>query len=542
MARITIYDTTLRDGSQGEGVNFSLQDKLLITRRLDELGVDFIEGGYPLSNPKDFEYFQEVRQLPLRHARVAAFGMTRRKNIAPADDTCLKALLDSQAPVVTIVGKSWDLHVREVLGTTLEENLRMIADSVAHCKAAGREVFYDAEHFFDGFRHNPEYALRTLKAAQAVGASVIILCDTNGGSLPDAIGDAVARVRQALRVDLGIHCHNDCDVAVANTLAAVGRGATQVQGTVNGIGERCGNVDLVSVIANLALKLGHEVLCPGSLARLTEVSRYVYEVANMNFRPNQPFVGASAFAHKGGMHVHGVARNPASYEHIDPEAVGNERRILLSELSGQSNILAKTTRYDITHDRTLMAKILGRVQDLEHEGYEFEAAEASFDLLVKKTAGLYRPKFERLAYRVNVEADAEGRPVTEATVKVRAGDQVMHTASEGDGPVNALDGALRKALLPSYPNLADMHLVDYKVRVVNAPAETAARVRVVIEWRDADAVWGTVGVSENIIEASWLALVDSFEYKLFKDEENEPPRHRGTDKEVLTTDHTDGHG
>jgi 2-isopropylmalate synthase len=519
MAHITIYDTTLRDGSQGEGVNFSLPDKLHITRRLDELGVDFIEGGYPLSNPKDFEYFQEVRHLPLKNARVAAFGMTRRKGVRAADDTCLKALLDSQASLITLVGKSWDLHVREVLGTTLEENLLMIADSVAHCRAAGRNVFYDAEHFFDGYRHNPDYALRTLRAAQDAGAQVVILCDTNGGNLPETIAAAVAQVRRALTVEIGIHCHNDCDVAVANTLAAVGQGATQVQGTINGIGERCGNVDLVSVIANLTLKQGHEVLRPGSLAHLTEVSRYVYEVANMNFRPGQPFVGTSAFAHKGGMHVHGVARNPASYEHIDPAAVGNERRILLSELSGQSNILAKTTKYEITHDRALMVKILNRVQDLEHEGYEFEAAEASFDLLVKKAAGLYQPKFERLAYRVNVENRGEGSSVTEAAVKVRAGETVMHTVSEGDGPVNALDGAMRKALLPLYPRLAEMHLEDYKVRVVNARAETAARVRVVIEWRDGEAVWGTVGVSENIIEASWLALRDAVEYKLFKDEE-----------------------
>jgi 2-isopropylmalate synthase len=519
MARINIYDTTLRDGSQGEGVNFSLQDKLLLTRRLDELGVDFIEGGYPLSNPKDAEYFQEVCRLPLGHARIVAFGMTRRKGVRPADDVCLKALLDSQAPVVTLVGKTWDLHVREVLGTSLDENLRMIADSVAFCRKEGREVFYDAEHFFDGFRHNPEYALQTLRAAQDAGASVVVLCDTNGGTLPDEVAAAVKQVRRTLRADIGIHCHNDCDVAVANTLTAVAQGATQVQGTVNGIGERCGNVDLVSVIANLALKRGHDVLLPGSLPRLTEVSRYVYEVANMNFRANQPFVGSSAFAHKGGMHTHAVARNTASYEHIDPAAVGNERRILVSELSGQSTILAKTTRYALNTDRALMAKILGQVQDLEHAGYEFEAAEASFDLLVKRAAGLYRPKFERLAYRVNVEADAGGRPVTEGTVKVRVGDQVQHTVSEGDGPVNALDGALRKALLPVCPRLVEMQLVDYKVRVVNARAGTAARVRVVIESRDAADVWGTVGVSENIIEASWLALVDSFEYKLFKDEE-----------------------
>ena len=301
MRRVQIYDTTLRDGSQGEGVNFSLRDKLNITQRLDDLGIDFIEGGYPLSNPKDFEYFQEVRKLPLKHAKVAAFGMTRRKGVAPADDTCLKALIDARTPLVTIVGKTWDLQVREVLGTTLEENLRMIADSVAYCRSQGREVFYDAEHFFDGYKHNAEYALQTLNAAQNAGASVVILCDTNGGTLPEEIASAVETARKSLRVEIGIHCHNDCDVAVANTLAAVARGATQVQGTINGIGERCGNVDLVSVIANLALKRGRDVLRPGSLARLTEVSRYVYETANMNFRSDQPVVGASAFAHKGGM-------------------------------------------------------------------------------------------------------------------------------------------------------------------------------------------------------------------------------------------------
>ncbi|HEY7158389.1 MAG TPA: citramalate synthase [Gemmataceae bacterium] len=522
MTRIHIYDTTLRDGSQGEGVNFSLQDKLSITRRLDELGVDFIEGGYPLSNPKDFEYFQEVRKIPLRHARIAAFGMTRRKGVSPAEDTCLKALLDTETPIVTIVGKTWDLHVHEVLGTTLEENLRMIADSVAYCREAGREVFYDAEHFFDGFRHNSEYALQTLRAAQDAGAAVVILCDTNGGTLPDDIAAAVEAVRRALRVDLGIHCHNDCDVAVANTLAAVAKGATQVQGTINGIGERCGNADLVSVLSNLALKRGHDVLLPGSLPKLTEVSRYVWETANMNFRSNQPFVGASAFAHKGGMHTHAVARNAASYEHIDPAAVGNERRILVSELSGQSTILTKTMKYQLMHDRPLMQKILTRVQDLENEGYEFEAAEASFDLLVKKVAGLYQPLFERLNYHVNIEAGPDGKPITEATVKVRVQDQIMHTVSEGDGPVNALYEALSKALLPFYPRLAVMHLVDYKVRVVNARAETAARVRVVIEWRDGEDVWGTVGVSENVVEASWLALVDATEYKLFKDHEAKP--------------------
>jgi 2-isopropylmalate synthase len=529
MTRIFIYDTTLRDGSQGEGVNFSLQDKLNITARLDDLGIDFIEGGYPLSNPKDAEYFREVRKLPLRHARIAAFGMTRRKGVRAEDDTCITALLEARTPVITLVGKTWDLHVREILSTTLDENLSMISDSVACCKAAGREVFYDAEHFFDGYRHNAEYAIRTLRAAQDAGARVLVLCDTNGGTLPEEITEIVTAVRQELRAELGIHCHNDSDVGVANTLAGVRCGATQVQGTINGIGERCGNADLVSVIANLALKRGHDMLRPDSLRRLTEVSRYVYETANMNFRSTQPFVGASAFAHKGGMHTHAVARVSASYEHIDPSAVGNERRILVSELSGQSTILTKTAKYQIANDRVLMRLILEQVQNLENEGYEFEAAEASFDLLVKKAAGMYVPRFQRLAYRVNIETGSDGRPVTEATVKVRAAlssgaggageDQVLHTVSEGDGPVNALDGALRKALLPLHPRLAEMHLMDYKVRVVNARAETAARVRVVIEWRDGDSVWGTVGVSENVIEASWLALVDAVEYKLFKDEE-----------------------
>ncbi len=521
MARIQIYDTTLRDGSQGEGVSFSLQDKLLLTKRLDELGVDFVEGGYPLSNPKDADYFREVKKLALKHAKVAAFGMTRRKDTPPERDTCLKALLESEAPLVTIVGKTWDMQVTEVLTTTLDENLRMIRDSVAHCRAARREVFYDAEHFFDGFRANAEYALRTLKAAAEGGASVVILCDTNGGSMPEQIAEAVAKVRRELKCQIGIHCHNDCDLATANTLAAVREGATQVQGTMNGLGERCGNADLVSVIANLALKQRHEVLTPGALERLTELSRYVYELANMNFRGNQPFVGASAFAHKGGMHTHAVARNPKTYEHVDPTLVGNERRVLLSELSGQSTILAKTAKYAITHDKELMAKILKFVQELENEGYEFEAAEASFDLLVKKLIDQYKPWFERVHYRVNIEHDRAQHPVTEATVKVKVADAVHHTVSEGDGPVNALDGALRKALLATYPNLAAMALVDYKVRVVNAREGTAARVRVVIESRDHADVWGTVGVSENIIEASWLALCDSFEYKLSKDAERQ---------------------
>lgn len=522
MKRIEIYDTTLRDGSQGEGINFSLQDKLLITKKLDEIGVDYIEGGYPLSNPKDFEYFQEARKLSLKHAKVAAFGMTRRKNCDPAADVCLKALVDSRAGVITIVGKTWDMHVTDVLGATLDENLRMIQDSVRHCKSQPHveEVIYDAEHFFDGFKANPAYAVKTLQAALDGGARILILCDTNGGTLPEDIAERVAKVRTALPgVAVGIHCHNDSDVATANSLAAIYQGAVQVQGTINGIGERCGNADLVAIIANLGLKRDYDMLQPGSLRRLTELSRYVYEVANMNFRGNQPFVGVSAFAHKGGMHAHGVARVSASYEHIDPALVGNERRILISELSGQSNILAKTAKYALENNKEVGVKLRDMVQDLENQGYEFEAAEASFDLLVKKALGVYRPKFERLAYRVGVETLANEPVSTEATVKIRIGDRVHHTVAEGDGPVNALDGALRKALQQTYPNLAHMQLVDYKVRVVNSRAGTAARVRVVIESRDQQSVWGTVGVSENIIEASWLALVDSFEYKLFKDDE-----------------------
>lgn len=519
MSRIEIYDTTLRDGSQGEGVNFSLQDKLLITARLDELGVDYVEGGYPLSNPKDEAYFRAVRDLDLARARVAAFGMTRRRDVAAEDDPGMKALAAAATSVVTVVGKSWDLHAREVLGVSLDENRRMIADSVAYLAAEVAEVIYDAEHFFDGFAANPDYALETLGAAHTGGAACLVLCDTNGGALPEQVAAAVDAVRSAFpSTRVGIHTHNDGELAVANALAAVRRGASHVQGTVNGIGERCGNADLCSLIANLSLKYrGFEVLEPGRVARLTEVSRYVYELANLNYRNGQPFVGPSAFAHKGGMHVHGVRKIAHSYEHVDPAAVGNERRVLVSELSGRSNIAEKLAEYGLEHDAPLMARVLERVVALENDGYQFEAAEASFLLLVEKLAGRHKPSFERLHYHVGVESRADGPPVTEATVKLRVGGAVEHTVSEGDGPVNALDGALRKALEPHYPGLREMSLVDYKVRVINEREGTAARVRVVIESKDDDSVWGTVGVSENIIEASWTALIDAFEHKLAKD-------------------------
>jgi len=522
MRHIEIYDTTLRDGAQAEGISFSLLDKLELTKRLDDLGFDFIEGGYPASNEKDAQYFQRVRELDLKHLKVCAFGMTRRRDINVEGDPGIRALLDSQAAVITLVGKASAFHATEVIRATLDENLRMIADSIAYLKAAGREVIFDAEHFFDGCKANPDYTLKTIKTAAESGARLIVLCDTNGGTMPEEIAEMTRAAIAALGVPVGIHTHNDCDMAVANSLAAVEAGAVQVQGTINGFGERCGNVDLISVIANLSVKKkGFEVLRPDGIGHLTELSRFLYEMVNMNFRAHQPFVGKSAFAHKGGMHVSGIVRNTASYEHIDPELVGNERRILVSELSGRSNIEALTARHNIPADPKLMEQILARVVSMESAGYQFEAADASFDLLVRKCTGTFRLHFERLSYHVNVENDDNGQIRTEATVKIRVGDVVRHEVAEGDGPVNALDAAMRKALNGSFPNLAKLHLVDYKVRVINSDAATAAGVRVIIESQDENDVWGTVGVSENIIEASWIALVDSFEYKLCKDERKE---------------------
>ena len=517
--RIQIYDTTLRDGSQGEGVNFSLQDKLLIAQKLDELGFDYIEGGFPMSNPKDFEFFQRAADMDWKHAKIAGFGMTRRRDCAPEDDLGMQALRDSKAPVITVVGKTWDLHVLEVLRIDEAENLAMIRDSVGFLVGEGREVIYDAEHYFDGWRGNPDFALKTIKAAEEAGASLVCLCDTNGGRLPEDIVAAVNAARAALTIPVGIHCHNDGDLAVANSLAAIDVGAVQVQGTINGIGERCGNVDLISVVANLAFKkTGFEMLQPGSLEHLCELSRYVYEIANLNFRNGQAWVGRSAFAHKGGMHVSAVNRVARSYEHIDPTLVGNERRVLVSELSGRSNIVAKAAKYKLEDDAELMKKILDRVQDLENEGYQFEAAEATFDLLILKVNGTYAPKFVRKQYHVHVATQDSPPAATTAVLKLDVGGQEVLVAGEGDGPVNALDNALRKALLGAYPNLAQMQLVDYKVRVINSREGTAARVRVIIESRDETDLWSTVGVSENIIEASWIALVDSVEYKLLKDE------------------------
>jgi 2-isopropylmalate synthase len=519
---IEIYDTTLRDGTQGEGISLSLFDKLQITRRLDEIGIDYIEGGYPLSNEKDAEYFQRVQELGLTHAKVCAFGMTRRKGVAVDQDVGMRALVDSGAPACTVVGKTWDFHVEQVLRVSLEENLAMIADSVQFLAASSREVIYDAEHFFDGWKANPDFARETIRAAARAGARLVVLCDTNGGTMPEEVQRCTREAMDALaefNVPVGIHCHNDCDLATANSLAAVDAGAVHVQGTINGFGERCGNADLISVISNLAIKKqGYRVLSGRPLNHLTELSRFVYETANMNWRINQPFVGQSAFAHKGGMHVHAVARATKSYEHMDPELVGNERRILVSELSGRSNISAVTNKYNLRQDPQLMESVLAKVVEMENQGYQFEVAEASFVLLVQRCAGFFRPHFETVKYHVEVGSDIDGSVVTEATIKVRVGDEIRHEVAEGDGPVNALDAALRKALNGTFPGLNDMRLFDYRVRVVNSEAGTAARIRVIVESADAEGIWGTVGVSENIIEASWKALLDAVEYKLYKDE------------------------
>ncbi len=520
---IAMYDTTLRDGTQGEGVSFSLQDKVNICQRLADIGIDYIEGGYPLSNEKDVAFFQRAQQLNLGGAKVCAFGMTRRRGIKAEEDPGMKAMVQAGTPVCTIVGKSWDFHVTDVLSATLDENIEMIADSIEflgrHC-----EMIYDAEHFFDGYKANPQYALDTICAAAAAGAKWLVMCDTNGGSLPDEVAEIVKAVGEATKeydVRLAIHCHNDGDLATANTLAAVDAGCNQVQGTINGIGERCGNADLIAVMANLGLKRkGFELLGGQSLEHLTELSRYVYETANLQLRNNQPFVGQSAFAHKGGMHVHAVNKAAHTYEHLNPATVGNERRILVSELSGRSNIIALTTKHDMEADRELMDKILAEVVAQENQGYQYEAAEASFDILVKRCAGTFQPHFSTTKYRVVAgDRDAcKGQAFAEAIIKLKVGDEEIFEAAEGHGPVNALDAALRKSLENHFPVLNSMHLLDYKVRVVNCEAGTAARIRVNIESADEEHVWGTIGVSENLIEASWLALIDAVEYKLLLDE------------------------
>lgn len=517
--RVFLYDTTLRDGAQKEGVSFSVEDKIKIAKKLDELGIHYIEGGWPGSNPKDIRFFQEIKNYSLKKAKIVAFGSTRRKHIKVEKDENILELLRAGTAVVTIFGKSWGLQVKYALQTTLEENLEMIFESVRFLKSKGLEVIYDAEHFFDGFKEDSQYALATIKKASLAGADNISLCDTNGGSLVEEVQEIFREVKKKIKTPLGIHCHNDSELAVANSLAAVRLGAVLVQGTINGYGERCGNANLCSIIANLKLKMGMDCITDQQLSHLTEVSRFVSEIANIVPRDETPFVGLSAFTHKGGVHVSAVQKHPQTYEHIPPEKVGNKRRILISELAGKSAVLTKAKEFkvDLSKSPKEIEKILSLLKDLEYRGYQYEGAEGSFEILLRKAKGDYPKFFDLEGFRVIVEKDKRGVLRSEATIKVKVGSSIEHTAAEGDGPVNALDNALRKALERFYPNLGEMKLSDFKVRVINAEAGTAAKVRVLIESRDAKDEWNTVGVSENIIEASWQALVDSIEYKLLKD-------------------------
>jgi 2-isopropylmalate synthase len=518
---IRIYDTTLRDGTQGEGVTFSMEDKVRLAQRLDALGVHYIEGGWPGSNPKDLRFFRRIQDVPLKHARIAAFGATRRAGILPEADPSLQALVDARTPVATIFGKSWPFHVTHALGTTLPENLAMIADSVGFLTPHVEEVVYDAEHFFDGWKRDREYALATLRAAETAGARCLVLCDTNGGALPHEVAEIVREVRNRVRTPLGIHAHNDGECAVANSLAAVLEGAEHVQGTLNGFGERCGNANLVSIIPNLMLKLDCQAIPEAHLRELRDLARFASELANRTPWQHQPFVGDSAFAHKAGMHVSAVLKHPETYEHVSPDVVGNRRRVLVSELAGKSNILWKAQEYgiDLAKDTPETRRILETLKTLEDEGYQFEGAEASFELLMERALGNHRPYFELEGYRVTVEAREGGRePFAEATVRLRVKGISEHTAAAGNGPVNALDHALRKALEEFYPNLRELALVDYKVRILDETRGTAAKTRVLITSGDGEDTWGTVGVAHNIIDASWQALVDSVEYKLRRDE------------------------
>ncbi|UCB50671.1 MAG: citramalate synthase [Deltaproteobacteria bacterium] len=517
--KIVVYDTTLRDGTQGEYITLSAEDKLRIARKLDAFGVHYIEGGFPGSNPKDARFFRMARKAALNNTRLTAFGNTRRGNSTPEKDQNIKALLKTEAEAVTIVGKSWDLHATEILRVSLDENLSMIEDTLAFLKKQGREVIYDAEHFFDGYKHNPAYALETVKAAIRGGADTIVLCDTNGGTLPHEVQTIMADLIPHITLPLGIHAHNDCGLALANSLVAVQSGAAMVQGTINGYGERCGNVDLISVVGNLQLKMGYECVAPEKLKQLTELSRYVSEVANVPPLNQRPFVGKSAFAHKGGVHVSAIMKNPASYEHMDPEQVGNRRRVLVSDLSGKSNIKYKSREMGIKlggngYDSE---KIVQEIKRLEDQGYQFDAAEGSLELLMKKVTGQFEDPFTLESFRVTIEKNRSGPSTSQATIKISVGGDQEITAAEGDGPVNALDNALRKALNKFFPRIREMGLVDFKVRVIDGGGGTAAKVSVKIESRDAREIWSTIGVSENIIEASWQALADSVQYKLLKE-------------------------
>lgn len=518
---VFLYDTTLRDGTQGEQINFSAEEKLRIAQRLDDFGLHYIEGGWPGSNPKDVRFFELAGKATFKNARLTAFGSTRRPNARAGYCPNLTALLRAETPAVTIFGKTWELHLIEILQISLDENLAMINDSIEYLKKRGREVIYDAEHFFDGYKHNPKYACKVMEVALSAGADTIVLCDTNGGTLPYEISAIIGEVITRMPAGrIGIHAHNDGGLAVANTLTAVLSGVNMVQGTINGYGERCGNADLISVIGNLHLKMKKRCLPEASIRQLTNLSNYISDVANIPPLNSRPFVGRSAFAHKGGVHVDAVSKNQAAYEHILPERVGNIQRVLVSELSGKSNIVykAKELGIDLGRDTAISRKISQEIKNMEAIGYQFDAAEGSLSVLLKKAAGTFKEPFVLESFQVINAKIKENPPVSQATIKISVGDEEELTAAEGNGPVNALDNALRKALTKFYPRIAEMHLVDFKVRILEGSEGTAAKVRVLLDSRDGDEVWSTVGVSANIIEASWNALVDSIQYKLSKDE------------------------
>jgi 2-isopropylmalate synthase len=512
-SRIQTYDATLRDGMQGEGMSLTAAEKVRVVRKLDALGIDLIEAGFPASNPKELELFGLLEQERLEHAQIAAFGMTRRRDVAAADDPALRILADCFAPVCTIVGKTWGLHLDKVVRVSRDENLALIADSVAFLVAEGKRVIYDAEHFFDGFRDDPDYALACLRTAVQAGAERVVMCDTNGSSLPHQVGEAVRVVAASLEgAALGIHCHNDLDCGVANSLVAVQEGATQVQGTMNGIGERTGNANLVSIIANLEQRLGYETVGPARLAKLTETAHFVDELLNLNPDPRQPWVGRSAFAHKGGMHVAGVRADATTFEHSDPSVVGNTRELLISELAGKHTVLEKAEQAGLAMDDEAAARVVDRVKELEHRGFQFEAADGSFELLMRKEAGEYEQLFTLESWRVIVEQRADGKVETEATLKIWLGGERYVTTAEGNGPVNALDAALRAAIAQVHPHLGDVDLVNFKVRILDEAHGTDAVTRVFIDASDGTSVWGATGVHENVIAASWQALVDMLEF------------------------------
>ncbi len=519
--KVAIFDSTLRDGAQAEGISFSVEDKLKLLGLLDEHGIDYIEAGNPGSNPKDLEFFARAKTVPLKHARLAAFGSTRRRDIKVEQDSNVQSLLLADTPVIVIFGKSWDFHVTDIIRTTLDENLAMIRETLAFFKAQGKEVVYDAEHFFDGYKNNPDYAVRTLQAAVDGGADALVLCDTNGGSFPSEVADIVGKMAAQFTVPLGIHAHNDCGMAVANSVAAVENGARHVQGTYIGFGERCGNANLSTIIANLGVKRDYECLPAGQYRRIVHVARHVAAISNVAINEREPFIGNTAFAHKGGMHIDGVNKAAHSFEHIDPEQVGGQRRFLMSEVSGRRMILDKIWEVDpdITKDDPVTDRIMKRLKELEHAGYQFEGAESTFELIVRKQLGKYRSFFELEHFKIIGEQPTRGEFSSSAIIKVKVDGQQEITAAEGDGPVHALDCALRKALDKFYPELNNVHLTDYKVRVINGRDATAAKVRVLLQSTDGESVWTTVGVSTDIIEASWIALVDSIEYKLHRLEE-----------------------